>query len=220
MRVDLHLHSCYSHDALSSPESIIREVKKNQLSAVAITEHNTASSWNVLERLCKKEKLPFIKGEEIKVNQGRKTVAELIGLFMNKEVKPAPLGEVLDELRKQDALVVVAHPFDWFRKRFRLPLSELKKVDAIEAFNSRTLFNSFNRKAMNYAKEHERPVVAGSDAHIPREIGNAFIECEADDLEELRKAILKKEVKIAGRVCNPLIHISSTIAKLGLIKSL
>ncbi len=220
MKIDLHIHSCYSKDALSTPRSIIRRIRERQLDGIAITDHDNCRAWPELVKLGKREKLLIIKGEEIKVKEGKRTVGEVIGLFMNKEVKPASFGEVVDSLDSQGAMAVIPHPFDWFRTPFRNLDSAIKRVKALEVFNSRCIFSSMNLKAERYAREHNMLAVAGSDAHVPLEIGNAYVECKAQSEEELRKAILKNKAKIFGTVTSPLIHVFSPIARLGLIKKL
>ncbi len=216
MKIDLHVHSQYSKDALSKPESIIKEVQKKGLSGIAITDHNTVECWPKLLPLAKKAGVLVVKGEELKVKEHGKTIGELSALFMQEDIKSFELPEILDAAKRQDALLIIQHPFDLFRKRWKR-MDYWNKFQGIEVFNSRCVLNSWNKKAMKFAREHEFSATAGSDAHVPQEIGNAFIEFEGESEEELRKAILKRKVVIAGKLSSPLIHVFSTIAKLHLI---
>ena len=50
----------------------------------------------------------------------------------------------------------------------------LGHILAIEVVNSKCLFNRFNKKAINFAKEHNIPTISGSDAHFPDELGAAI----------------------------------------------
>ncbi len=218
MRFDLHIHSMYSSDGLSKPETIVKTALKVGLEGIAITDHNTTAAWNELEKFCKKSRLLFVKGEEIKVLENGKTVGELIGLFMNKEVKPASRGEVIDSLNSQGAISVIAHPFDIFRHNFKDKQGFAKKVNAVEAFNSRCVLSSFNKKAAEFAEKNNLAVTGGSDAHVPQEIGNAFTECTGATTDDLRKALLKKKTIASGKLSSPLIHRFSTIAKFKLMK--
>ena len=217
----MHVHSCYSEDGLSTPQSIIKKIKEKNLAGIAITDHNNCNAWNELIPLGKKENVLIVKGEEIKIKKQGRTVGEVLGYFMNREIKPAPFDEIIDSLHAQDAVAAIAHPFDWFRNAFKADLDNaIKRVKVMETFNSRCLSNSMNRKAAAYAKEHGLSAIAGSDAHAPMEIGNAFVECNGNSEEELRKAILQGKTKINGRLASPFIHIFSTIAKLRIIKKL
>ena len=41
LKLDLHIHSQYSEDAIGSPEEIIKSLQKKGLQGMAITDHNT-----------------------------------------------------------------------------------------------------------------------------------------------------------------------------------
>jgi predicted metal-dependent phosphoesterase TrpH len=80
-------------------------------------------------------------------------------------------------------------------------LKVLPHIDAIEAFNSRTLSDSFNKKGAEFAQEHSIPVVAGSDAHFSSEIGNAYIvlECEGKTVEDVLSAIKRNRSELVTK---------------------
>lgn len=220
MKVDLHIHSCYSKDGLSTPKSIVAKAKENGLGGIAITDHNLCQAWRELNVLCKKEGLLFVRGEEIKIKDNGKTAGELSGLFMSEEIRPGSFGEVVDALASQGAMPVIMHPFDWFRHPFNDLGNAIKRVKHVEVFNSRCLFRSMNQMALDYATKHGLFQTAGSDAHTPWEIGNAFIECSAESEEELRRAILQGETKTGGKLSSPLFHLFSPLAKNRILRKL
>jgi len=220
LKLDLHIHSYYSKCGLSSPKSIVKKAREKGLGGFAITDHDLCKAWNELAQLAKKENLVFLKGEEIEIKEEGKTRGEISGLFMNEEVRPASFDETVDLLRAQDAVIVIQHPFDWFRKPFKDLDSAIKKVKAIEVFNSRCILPSMNKKALKYAKMHNLIQMAGSDAHTPWEIGNAFVECDCNSEEELRTAIMKRKIALQGKLSLPLVHLFSPLAKKGIIKRL
>jgi hypothetical protein len=205
---------------LSSPETIVKKAREKGLAGIAITDHDMCKAWNELAQLAKRENLVFVRGEEIKVKENGETRGEISGLFMNSEVKPGDFGDVVDALQAQDAIAVIQHPFDWFRKPFKGLDSAIKRVNALEVFNSRCILPSMNEKALQYARQHNLIQMAGSDAHTPWEIGQAFIECDCSSEEELRVAILKRKTSVGGKLSFPLIHLFSPLAKKGLIKRL
>jgi predicted metal-dependent phosphoesterase TrpH len=86
-------------------------------------------------------------------------------------------------------------------------------VDAIEVLNSRCLFESANQKAREFTKKNGLAGSAGSDSHSPWEIGNAFVEADATDLEEFQKQIRKGKIEAKGNRSNQFVHFFSTIAK-------
>jgi len=221
MRIDPHIHSIYSGHAGLHVEEIVRYCKANNI-VPALTDHDSVQGWHLFEALAKANKMDFIKGEEIHVFEGGKCVGELLGLFLQEQVLPGQVGVVLDKLRDQNALIVAAHPFDKLRKalfvRSENTKEMLKKIDAIEVFNSRTFLPWYNGIAEDFAKEKHFPFTAGSDSHFSIELGNAFLEVDAGSLEEARKKILKRKCSFYGKSSPRRVQIYTQLAKLGFFK--
>ena len=217
LRIDMHMHSHYSCDAITKPETMIKLAKKKNI-GIAITDHNNCKAWSELKLLAKKHDVPLILGEEIKVFDKGKVIGELIGYFMNHEVEPDPYLEVIDALHAQDAFVSVAHPFDSFRKPFQRLEQVKHKVDAVEIFNARGYNSSFNEKTKAFVEKNNLAFTAGSDAHFSEEIGNAFIESDATELDEFRKLLKKGNVKYKGKLAPFTVHIKTQLAKAGILK--
>ena len=80
MRIDLHVHTCYSPDSRTSLDAVARWMARRQLDAVAITDHNAIAGALALQR-----RLPgaVIVGEEIQTTHG-----EIIGLFLQEAIAP------------------------------------------------------------------------------------------------------------------------------------
>ncbi len=217
MKFDLHLHSMYSHDALTKPSSIVSEAKKKGI-VPALTDHNTCKGWDELSHWAKEETVEVILGEEISCYNNGKFCGELVGLFMKHWVAPGEYWEVVQGIKKQGALLMVPHPFDIIRSRFSLLEKIIDKVDLFEVYNSRTYFNHFNKKALKFAQENDLPMVAGSDAHTPEEIGNAFVEVEADSLEGAKHQLIAGHTKIFGEKATLADHFQTQLAKYKIAK--
>jgi len=221
LKIDFHIHSRHSGDAGLKPEQIIGLSKEKGI-IPALTDHNTCDGWKETKKQSKSQKWPFIQGEEIKVYSGSNYLGELLGLFMQNPVKKGQLWDVLDALEEQDAFISVPHPFDYLRKPLLYSFKALdeivSEVHAVEVFNSRCRFNFPNKLAERYAAEHGKPFTAGSDAHFPVELGNAYVEVEASDLEEARKKILKRKCSFSGKISPWKVHNYTTLVKLGLMK--
>ncbi len=218
MKLDLHLHSFRSSDSINRPKTIIHLARKKKID-ISITDHNSIRSWKELVSLGKKAGVKVVQGEEIKVfDENKNCIGEILGLFMNEFVKPKFYLEVIDELREQDALISVSHPFDFLRHDFKLLKTEFKKVDCIEGFNSRCYADSFNEKAKSFAEFHGIPMTAGSDAHFPEEIGMAFTEVKTDSLEDARKLLKKGKSTLHGKRSSMMVHIKTFFAKNGFFK--
>ena len=48
MKIDLHCHSFFSGDGVSSPEQLIEAARKKALNAIAMTDHNTCDAITYL----------------------------------------------------------------------------------------------------------------------------------------------------------------------------
>jgi len=205
MKIDMHIHTKYSVCSLMDPEKIVKIALKRGLDGIAITDHNTTKGYEFF-RSYKDVNLVVIMGEEIKTDRG-----EILGLFLQEEVRPGIFEEAVDSIKDQDALIVLPHPFDRFRRfKGKIPVDE---IHAVEILNSRTMFNSDNLKALKFSENNKISFTAGSDAHFYWEIGNAYVVADVDDSEELRKAILRREIKVFGRKGSVLNHAATKVVK-------
>ena len=179
IRMDLHSHTYFSYDAITSPEEMVRRYTAAGIGCVAVTDHH-----EIRGALLLREMAPFrvIVGEEI-----RSTGGDIIGLFL-RETIPEGLSpaETLDEIRRQGGVSYLPHPFGrrglsrTVMAAFSAP-DILDRLDVVEAFNSRNLTDEANRLARAFAERHGLRLGAGSDAHTPFEIGNAFVVAEEFD---------------------------------------
>ncbi|HAL62100.1 MAG TPA: hypothetical protein DCP08_06810 [Chloroflexi bacterium] len=227
MKVDMHVHTCYSEDATLSLETIMETCRRRGLDGVAITDHNTIAGALALKEiapwpttcqpapvLARPGDKPFlvIVGEEIDTTKG-----EILGFFLKEEI-PGGLTpkEAMARIREQRGLVGVPHPLDRLRRSAmgRIALLDiLDELDFLEGFNSRVTFPSDNRKAQTLAQAQGLPITAGSDAHTAYEIGRAYVEMppfngQEDFLESLAQG------KIVGHLTPLWIHIVTTWARL------
>lgn len=188
---DLHIHSIYSQDSILKPERIIKIAKKKGLSGIAVTDHNTIKGAIKTKSVVPDGDFMVIVGAEIKTDKG-----EVIGLFLSEEIKSGEFVEVIEEIKDQDGITVLPHPY---RNRLCNPEDLLKKVDLVEGLNARTA-KKLNQKAQVSAKKFEVPIIAGSDAHTYFEIGQAQTIIEENDLafDSIKACLLKGEVSIAG----------------------
>jgi hypothetical protein len=209
MKVDFHIHTCYSGDSLTSLEEVIEACRRQGIDKVAITDHNTIAGALALQAMAPDL---VIVGEEIKTDVG-----EIIAYFVEEEVpRGLSLQETIARVRGQGGVVGVPHPLDRLRRealgRANL-LTVIEQVDLLEVFNARTVFPSDNRRALELARRHGLLATAGSDAHIACEIGHAYVEMPAfNGKEEFLRSLAQGQ--IVGHLTTPLIHLVSTWAKL------
>lgn len=208
MRVDLHIHTRYSSDALTSPQGLVRRCQEVGLDCIAVTDHNTMKGALEVQRLAS---FPVILGEEIKTTEG-----ELIGLFL-KEPIPKRLTpvETARRIKEQGGLVVIPHPFDGFRRSAmrdpRVLETVLPYVDIVEAFNARTM-RRYREKAAGFAREHKLAVSAVSDAHSPLELGRTYVEMEPFKTpQEFKEALARGRLVTVPTTV--FIHVLTTLTK-------
>ena len=208
LKADLHIHTNYSMDCNTSLPQVINRCLKVGINCIAIADHGTAEGALKMQSLA-----PFtvIVAEEILTPHG-----EIMGMFL-KDTIPSGLSveQTISRIRAQGGLVCIPHPFDTFR-RSGLDVGILEElveqIDIIEVFNSRSPLASASTKALIFAQKHSIPGSAGSDAHTPHEIGNAYVEMpEFNGKDEFLQTLAKG--KILGRRTSPLVHFASAWAR-------
>ena len=120
-----------------------------------------------------------IPGIEVSTKQGHLLV---LGVT---EVIPAGLDVVatVDIARSMGAVLILPHPYHvWRHGVGRRKKAGMTAVDAVEAFNSRYIVGSANKKAARIAKRLGKPCVGGSDAHNAqvRRVREDVCRCEKD----------------------------------------
>lgn len=208
-KVDLHTHTIYSKDCLTQTAKLVEQARRVGLDKLAVTEHNRLDG-----ALAAKAMAPdlVIVGEEIKTTHG-----ELIAYFVQEEV-PRGLSpqETIARLRDQGAVISIPHPLDSVRSsamRLANVLTVIEQVDALEVLNARCVLARDNLAAAALAQEHGKLFTAGSDAHIPAELGRCYLEMPpfADQRESFLAALAQAKV---GGVISPFWpHFASTYAK-------
>jgi len=212
LRVDLHIHTHRSSDSLMQMESIIGCALARGVSGLAITDHNIVYCNAETQKLQSASSVRIIPGEEIRTLEG-----EIIGLFLQEQI-PRRLSaeETISRIREQGGLVYIPHPFDRLRRsrlRRETLLRVASRVDIVEVFNSRVTFARDNALAAEFAAHYGLARGAGSDAHLPCEIGMATVEIpEFASPSEFMNALASG--RVVARLSNPLVHLVTTLTKL------
>lgn len=170
MRFDLHIHSKYSPDSFLKPERIITMAKRKELDGVAITDHNTIKGGIEALKINKDPNFQIIVGSEIRTEYG-----DVLGLFLNEEIKDHSFNNVIDEIRSQGGISVLAHPY----RQYHTPEEVVNKVDLVEGFNARSK-PVHNLKALKLAETFKKSMTAGSDTHVYFEVGGGTVLVDGD----------------------------------------
>ena len=187
MRVDLHLHSLYSHDGQSTLQELIQRCAECGLDRIALTDHNTVEGALALAEVAPDL---AIVGEEAKTREG-----EVIGLFITRRLPPYMRAEdVMDMIHEMGGLTYVPHPLDRHRSNFTTErmLELADRIDIVETYNA-WCEPAENQAAARLAVELGKVAATGSDAHAASELGRSWMEIDAyttpqDFLEKLRHA--------------------------------
>ncbi|MBW2984672.1 PHP domain-containing protein [Candidatus Woesearchaeota archaeon] len=190
MKYDMHVHTNYSLCSNLKPETVLKLAKKKGLDGIAVADHNEIKGALKVKKLNKDKDFEVVIGSEIKTDKG-----DILAYYINKQIRSKELSDVLDEIKQQNGLAVIAHPYRLLpHLRFRCPIQKIKdKVDGVECLNSRASFLA-NNLALTVSDKLGIAKLAGSDAHFAFEIGKAFTVFDGD----LRKAIKNKKTKVEG----------------------
>ncbi len=180
LKIDLHVHTCYSDDCSTTLEDVISYSKRKGLNGVAVTDHDTTEG---ALRLLKRGNsgLIIIPGIELSTSQGH-----VLGINITTPIAPG-LGakETIDRIHEAGGIAIAAHPSAMFKSGIGLG-SRLGSygLDAVEVINS-SLFPFFLLTYLNKrsATRTGLPQTAGSDSHLPETIGLAYTIMENPESE-------------------------------------
>jgi predicted metal-dependent phosphoesterase TrpH len=197
--VDLHSHTFFSGDGVSSPEDLIASARAKGLHGVAITDHNTcdAIEYALEKGLMRADGKPvddflILPGVEVTTNEGHLLCVGTT-LPQAESLKGRPAREVCDLIHKHGGLAIPPHPYDLFRAGIRFATLETLPIDAIEVFNAATTLRRYNTYAFKYAQLRGLPMTAASDAHHAAAVGTAYTILNCEELSV--KALLSQIVK-------------------------
>lgn len=193
-KVDLHTHSSASNDGSILLSQYETAISSGLLDYVAITDHNRIDA--ALEAQAKLGDR-IIVGEEISTTKG-----DLIGLFLKEVVEPQQSPEdTIAAIKAQGGLVYVPHPFETVRKGMsESTLAMLADmIDIIEIHNGRAMMQNRSEKAIVWARLHQKPGAAGSDAHGAKGLSKTYCLLAEPPSRENLTALLAKAQFIVGR---------------------
>ncbi|MBN2363258.1 PHP domain-containing protein [candidate division WOR-3 bacterium] len=207
IKVETHLHTEVSKDGKIRLKDIVRAIESGIIDKVIVTDHDETSN-----ALFFAGKFPenIFPGEEVMTLSG-----ELLLLFVKEKIPGGlSLSKTLEIAKEQGCFITIPHPFDRFRNsRIKDAIEEASQAaDAIEIFNSRCLLASDNEKARIYALGKGFFFTAGSDAHVPSEIGTSgLLMPDFKDSVSFRESL--KRAEVFGKLSPFLVHALSTCEK-------
>jgi hypothetical protein len=192
IKIDLHVHSCYSYDSLITPKELDFYANRRGLDGVAITDHDRFDGALKTE---KKTKLFIVPGMEISSSNGH-----IIALGVNE---PIPRGlsadETVERIHEACGIAVACHPGSFFKASLRKHTNS--RFDAVEVINASAVPFGFSvNRARQLATEFNLGQVGGTDAHYGPEIGWAYTVIGSElRLDRVIEAIRKRMCYPAGK---------------------
>jgi len=178
LKSEFHCHNVFSNGNIGNLEpihdcnvTIVNQLEQAYvmgLDVLFVTNHNTIDGFKQMIEYKNNHK----KFDSIKVYPAEEVTTDneshVLVYGIDHTIKPGmSLYEILDEVKKQDAVSIAPHPFSL--------LDALREdsihCDLFEVFNSSNVDVYSNIKAKKFSEEKNLHVVAGSDSHVKSTIG-------------------------------------------------
>ncbi|WP_054835246.1 PHP domain-containing protein [Methanobrevibacter arboriphilus] len=112
MKLDPHIHSCYSGDARSSPKSIIDQARKIKLDIIAISDHDTIKGSKIASEISKNfDDILVVPSIEITSSEGH-ILGFGVDTVIEKGLSPE---ETVEKIHDEGGIAIIPHPFSSYR---------------------------------------------------------------------------------------------------------
>ena len=195
LRLDLHVHTRQSADALSSIDEINGRCRGLSMDGYAICDHDTTAG--IPEAVSSANELVVIPGVEVSAKG-----AHILCIDPSEPV-PSHLSivETVERIRAQGAVAILAHPYGIPRSYVRYADVRGVGFDAVETANSaQAPFETVLGWNRTLAGRLGLPETGGSDSHIPETFGRSFtvVESVSREPEDVIKAIREGRTRAFG----------------------
>jgi len=163
----MHFHSRYSFDSLLTIKKIVKLALLQELNFLLLTDHDTTAGSRALKNEVEN------RGLAIEVPMAAEYHTEhgdVIAAFINDEITERRFDYFVEEVKKQDGLLLLPHPYRGHNEIDTLAAA----VDLIEIFNPR-VSREDNEKAEKLARKYKKQTYYGSDMHLESEFTNSMV---------------------------------------------
>ncbi len=225
-KIDFHIHTpqsiCYSAKSVT-PEQIVEAALFSGLDAIAITDHNTFESVDIIRSVARGKRLIIFPGVEISTKSGHflalfevdTPLTKLHETLSDIGIKRDGWGdavmtadgeaeEIFRKVSEQGGVVIAAHIERWPSgfletkepKQVKFAIHSSPYISALEITVSKDKALWNNGQVRGFYRKYA--CIQGSDAHSPIEIGRrpVFIRMNTISLSALRKVFLDYESNI------------------------
>jgi predicted metal-dependent phosphoesterase TrpH len=177
LKLDLHVHSCFSDDAVGTPQELISALRSKGIQGMALTDHNTTKGWLTIQKEIPLDFL-VIPGMEISTADGH-----LLALNVTEPVtRGLPIEETVERVIEAGGEPIVPHLFRLLSGIKPEKLRTIQnRISAIEVFNGCSTPNT-NLKTAQIAQKYHLGGTGGSDSHDPFYAGYAYTVVDTTDL--------------------------------------
>ena len=189
MKADLHIHSNYSNDGVSTVEEIVNTAVEKGFGCIAITDHNNFEAY---EKVKDNGKVIFIPGIEVSSKEGH-----ILAYGIDRDIpRDMSIKDTIDAIHEAGGVAFAAHPYRWWSGLGEKNTLDYE-FDGVEALNARSVSGS-NKRSLKLATRIGKPISAGSDAHTPEFIGEGYVEFSDDIVtwQEALAAVMDKKVTV------------------------
>ncbi|MHA2225620.1 MAG: PHP domain-containing protein [Candidatus Hodarchaeales archaeon] len=208
----------FFQDSAISPKLLVKAARRRNLDAIALTDHDNMKGIPPFLRYASKfdDIIPIVGQEITKYDQNRKGWAHILTYGLREipwKIRFQPLPEFLEYMEENNAVCVLAHPFDlsqsapaggFDRETYAINFSILKRIRMVESVNG-LQSKRHNYLAQIVARELKIPGIAGGDSHQPKMIGRCFTYLEGsteeeilENLRQIKKSPSKYRVRTNG----------------------
>ncbi len=179
LSLDMHVHTCHSHDGRDTPRSMVERAASIGLEGLAITDHNTQDGVAEALRAGRELGVLVVPGMEVSCPEGHVLIYGSADFGIGGRPKA---GDLLDLIRRDfpGCIAAPAHPFDLHRSGMGWAAADLP-FDAVETVNAHSLLP--REVVLPLAIRLGVGEVGGSDTHVLEGLGKArtVVEVERDD---------------------------------------
>ncbi len=198
---DLHCHTCFSKDSPAKIERTVAVAKKRGIDGIGVTDHN-----KVYNGPLNIDGVDIIPGSEITLKEG----GHLLAYFITDEIIPnRGLKATVADIKRQGGYAILAHPLrddhGWIKKSGGRDMDiddALKILDGLEAGNA-SVPDKEREEVSRIAKRAGLVTTAGSDLHMPGQVGFSVVETQnkitrENFMQEMKdsKIIIRPEAEI------------------------
>lgn len=178
LKVDLHTHTSDDpQDYISfSSEQLIDKASALGFDAVAITNHDVVTFGSGIKKYAEERGILLLPGVEL-------TLSHKHVVVINPDFRDDPGIKTLDDLKlikSEGGIILAPHPFYPGFKCLHSKLVEY--IDSFDALEFSFFYNHVvnrNKKAVELARAHNKPLLGTSDCHNIWQVGSTYTLVEA-----------------------------------------